>query len=80
DVSGVTSNDRKKYKKTSSELDAKQFLCEYDDCGKLFRRSEHLKRHIKSIHTKEKPYSCPYKDCGKSFARTDNLSQHIRIH
>lgn len=54
DVSGVTSNDRKKYKKTSSELDAKQFLCEYDDCGKLFRRSEHLKRHIKSIHTKEK--------------------------
>ncbi|KAK4516486.1 uncharacterized protein ATC70_011458 [Mucor velutinosus] len=80
DVSGVTSNDCKKYKETSCELDAKQFLCEYDDCGKLFKRSEHLKRHIKSIHTKEKPYSCPYKDCGKSFARTDNLSQHIRIH
>ncbi|KAL9538126.1 hypothetical protein MBANPS3_011179 [Mucor bainieri] len=80
DVSGVTSSDRKKYKKTSSEPDVKQFLCEYDDCGKLFKRSEHLKRHIKSIHTKEKPYSCPYKDCGKSFARTDNLSQHIRIH
>ncbi|GAN03949.1 hypothetical protein MAM1_0052d03405 [Mucor ambiguus] len=80
DVSGVTSNDRKKYKKTSSEPGVKLFLCEYDDCGKLFKRSEHLKRHIKSIHTKEKPYSCPYKDCGKSFARTDNLSQHIRIH
>lgn len=54
DVSGVTSNDRKKYKKTSSEPDVKQFLCEYDDCGKLFKRSEHLKRHVKSIHTKEK--------------------------
>lgn len=54
DVSGVTSNDRKKYKKSSSEPDVKQFLCEYDDCGKLFKRSEHLKRHVKSIHTKEK--------------------------
>lgn len=54
DVSGVTSNDRKMYKKASSGPDMKQFLCEYDDCGKLFKRSEHLKRHIKSIHTKEK--------------------------
>ncbi|KAI8640168.1 hypothetical protein BD408DRAFT_309342, partial [Parasitella parasitica] len=58
----------------------KQFLCEHHECGKLFKRSEHLKRHVKSIHTKEKPYCCPYKECGKSFARTDNLSQHIRIH
>lgn len=54
DVSGVTSNERKKYKKTCSEPDVKQFLCEHNDCGKLFKRSEHLKRHIKSIHTKEK--------------------------
>ncbi|KAI8078167.1 uncharacterized protein B0P05DRAFT_439067, partial [Gilbertella persicaria] len=58
----------------------KQFPCDYEDCGKVFRRSEHLKRHIKSIHTREKPYECPYDKCGKRFSRTDNLSQHIRIH
>lgn len=33
---------------------AKQFLCSGEGCGKVFRRSEHLKRHIRSIHTKEK--------------------------
>ncbi|KAI8359986.1 hypothetical protein BD560DRAFT_405114 [Blakeslea trispora] len=58
----------------------KQFSCDYENCGKVFRRSEHLKRHIKSIHTREKPYECPYDSCGKRFSRTDNLSQHIRIH
>ncbi|KAI8987468.1 hypothetical protein BDF20DRAFT_787751, partial [Mycotypha africana] len=56
------------------------FPCSYDGCGKIFKRSEHLKRHIKSIHTKEKPYTCPYDNCDKRFSRTDNLSQHIRIH
>jgi hypothetical protein len=33
---------------------SKQFLCEIEGCGKVFRRSEHLKRHTRSIHTKEK--------------------------
>ncbi|KAI0218874.1 hypothetical protein L0F63_003455, partial [Massospora cicadina] len=36
------------------------------DCTKVFKRSEHLKRHMKSIHSNEKP--------------ADNLSQHLRIH
>lgn len=32
----------------------KVFKCHHDDCGKVFKRSEHLKRHIRSIHTMEK--------------------------
>lgn len=32
----------------------KMFTCTHDDCGKIFKRSEHLKRHIRSIHTLEK--------------------------
>ncbi|PHZ10650.1 uncharacterized protein RHIMIDRAFT_191314, partial [Rhizopus microsporus ATCC 52813] len=58
----------------------KVFACEYKDCGKVFGRQEHVKRHIRSIHTKEKPYVCPYDTCQKRFARSDNLNQHIRTH
>ncbi|KAI8375991.1 uncharacterized protein BYT42DRAFT_466725, partial [Radiomyces spectabilis] len=56
------------------------FVCTSDHCGKAFKRSEHLKRHIRSIHTQEKPFECPYQACGKRFSRSDNLNQHIRIH
>lgn len=30
------------------------YTCEVDGCGKLFARGEHLKRHVRSIHTYEK--------------------------
>ncbi|KAK4509177.1 uncharacterized protein ATC70_007527 [Mucor velutinosus] len=58
----------------------KVFTCKHDDCGKVFKRSEHLKRHVRSIHTLEKPFECPYQSCSKRFSRSDNLNQHIRIH
>ncbi|RCH91735.1 hypothetical protein CU097_011166 [Rhizopus azygosporus] len=59
---------------------ARMFTCKADGCGKVFKRSEHLKRHIRSIHTLEKPFECPYQNCHKRFSRSDNLNQHIRIH
>ncbi|KAI8877718.1 hypothetical protein K501DRAFT_306151 [Backusella circina FSU 941] len=59
---------------------ARMFTCKTDGCGKIFKRSEHLKRHIRSIHTLEKPFECPYHSCSKRFSRSDNLNQHIRIH
>jgi len=32
----------------------RSFVCAVADCGKCFARGEHLKRHIRSIHTNEK--------------------------
>ncbi|KAF9929216.1 hypothetical protein FBU30_001776 [Linnemannia zychae] len=64
----------------SPDTPSRVFHCMADDCGKLFKRSEHLKRHVRSVHTLEKPFICPYKDCPKSFSRSDNLNQHIRVH
>ncbi|GJJ68204.1 hypothetical protein EMPS_00550 [Entomortierella parvispora] len=58
----------------------KVFTCRSEDCGKVFKRSEHLKRHVRSIHTMEKPFECPINNCPKRFSRSDNLNQHIRIH
>jgi hypothetical protein len=56
----------------------KVYTCKVPGCGKLFKRSEHLKRHIRSIHTDEKPFTC--KLCCKKFSRHDNLNQHMRVH
>ncbi|KAI7887338.1 hypothetical protein K492DRAFT_189278 [Lichtheimia hyalospora FSU 10163] len=58
----------------------RMFVCQTEGCGKVFKRSEHLKRHTRSIHTLEKPFECPYQNCHKRFSRSDNLNQHIRIH
>jgi uncharacterized Zn-finger protein len=30
------------------------YVCEIDGCGKCFARGEHLKRHVRSIHTNDK--------------------------
>ncbi|KAL3234990.1 Uncharacterized protein RNJ44_02778 [Nakaseomyces bracarensis] len=56
--------------------DAKVFKCEM--CERRFKRQEHLKRHVSSLHMGERPYSCEI--CLKSFSRSDNLSQHKRTH
>ncbi|EPX72596.1 transcription factor Hsr1 [Schizosaccharomyces octosporus yFS286] len=51
------------------------FICHI--CQKKFKRSEHLRRHIHSLHTTDKPFAC---FCGKRFSRRDNLRQHERMH
>ncbi|GAB7357387.1 hypothetical protein MBLNU459_g8326t1 [Dothideomycetes sp. NU459] len=55
----------------------KQHSCPIPMCGRLFKRLEHLKRHVRT-HTSERPYSCPL--CNKAFSRSDNLAQHRRTH
>lgn len=55
----------------------KSHSCPIPSCGRLFKRLEHLKRHVRT-HTQERPYQCPY--CSKAFSRSDNLAHHRRIH
>ncbi|VVT56380.1 uncharacterized protein SAPINGB_P005024 [Magnusiomyces paraingens] len=63
-------------KPSTVDEESKTFTCEH--CDRKFRRQEHLKRHFRSLHTREKPFEC--KQCGKTFSRSDNLSQHARVH
>ncbi|GJJ72419.1 hypothetical protein EMPS_04776 [Entomortierella parvispora] len=87
-TSSSSSPKRSRGRRVSSQLDmnslaaagGKVFTCEHEECGKIFKRSEHLKRHVRSIHTQEKPFACPKEDCSKRFSRSDNLNQHVRIH
>ncbi|CAK7894027.1 hypothetical protein CAAN1_09S04368 [[Candida] anglica] len=54
----------------------KPFPC--PECTKQFKRSEHLKRHIRSVHSNIRPFHCKY--CEKKFSRSDNLAQHLKTH
>ncbi|GAA5839807.1 hypothetical protein JCM11251_001220 [Rhodosporidiobolus azoricus] len=66
--------------RTKTGKPRKVFLCKVPGCGKCFKRSEHLKRHVRSIHTNEKPFQCQWPGCARFFSRHDNLNQHLRIH
>ncbi|OAX36503.1 hypothetical protein K503DRAFT_673978, partial [Rhizopogon vinicolor AM-OR11-026] len=66
--------------KDKSKKGSRTYTCHVDGCGKCFVRSEHLKRHIRSIHTNDKPWVCSVWGCERSFSRRDNLNQHMRIH
>jgi hypothetical protein len=75
-----------------ADKNEKIYGCTYPDCDRVFKRTEHLKRHIRyptllhdveandRTHTGERPFQCPIPECGKRFSRSDNLTQHIRIH
>ena len=67
---------RRGRKQSLTEDPSKTFVC--DICNRRFRRQEHLKRHVRSLHTHDKPFEC--NECGKKFSRSDNLSQHMRTH
>lgn len=62
---------------TTTTTTSRVFVCPSYPCGRLFKRAEHLKRHLRT-HTMERPYQC--ERCKKRFSRSDNLHQHIRIH
>ena len=51
---------------------------ECDSCEKTFFEENHLKIHIRTVHTKIKNYKCNY--CEKTFKNKGNLSAHETVH
>lgn len=76
-AAGATDPNGAQYETVSADGKVRAFMCPLYSCGRLFRRMEHLKRHLRT-HTMERPYTCPV--CQKRFSRSDNLNQHLRTH
>jgi hypothetical protein len=55
----------------------RSFSCPLLSCGRIFKRLEHLRRHVRT-HTQERPFGCMR--CSKRFSRSDNLTQHLKTH
>ena len=47
----------------TDQKDTRLYICQVEGCGKCFHRGEHLKRHIRSIHTHEKREFTPMMIC-----------------
>ncbi|KAJ1836010.1 hypothetical protein LPJ63_000638 [Coemansia sp. RSA 2711] len=58
---------------------SRPYRCGKRNCGAVFKRPEHLKRHI-LVHTQERPFHCSARGCGKRFSRRDNYITHTKKH
>lgn len=65
------------------------FPCKFPGCGKNFRQSGNLTKHMRSHehshlrwkrNTKDKPFRCSYVGCQKSFTAKSSLKIHIAQH
>ncbi|XP_029954734.1 histone-lysine N-methyltransferase PRDM9-like [Salarias fasciatus] len=48
------------------------------DCGKVFKKIPHLRRHRLCVHSNKRPYCCPH--CRRGFSQASGLIRHQLVH
>jgi metallothionein expression activator len=59
--------------------DDKTYICNFEDCGKLFTRRYNARSHVQT-HLSDRPHICDYEHCNKSFVRQHDLTRHKKVH
>ncbi|MES1911280.1 MAG: hypothetical protein MHM6MM_003733 [Cercozoa sp. M6MM] len=56
-----------------------RFVCDFPGCGKLFTKSQNLRRHQKNAHS-EQARRFPCDQCGQLFSRAADMRSHRAAH
>jgi hypothetical protein len=66
-------------------IEGNKYACEFAGCmdkngkRKMFKRREHAKRHVDTVHLKKKQFTCWVPGCTtQPFTRSDNLTTHLK--
>jgi hypothetical protein len=66
-------------------IEGNKYACEFAGCmdkngkRKMFKRREHAKRHVDTVHLKKKQFPCWVPGCTtQPFTRSDNLTTHLK--
>jgi len=76
ETSITTTNSRKR----KVQKEERKYACDYEGCGKAFKRNCHLKRH-KIIHlpkTERQRFYCTFGGCDKHYGTKYDLTAHIK--
>ncbi|KAJ8331767.1 hypothetical protein QVD99_002014 [Batrachochytrium dendrobatidis] len=46
-------------------------------CGVSFGRRHDLQRHLRTLHSPDRPFQCPFESCGYAFRRMNAFQKHL---
>ena len=46
-------------------------------CGAAFARKHDLQRHMRTLHSPNRPFQCPYPKCAHAFRRANSFWRHL---